>query len=135
MISIEFVLSVATTPDADPSLFRPLLDWFNLDDPWRKWLVAFGLLGQMVFVARWIIQWVASERRGKSHVPELFWWCSILGSMMLLAYFIVDRDPVGVLGQSIGWTVYSRNLYLIRVKHRHRDVETQAGPHESAPSA
>ena len=73
MISIEFVLSVAATPDADPSLFRPLLDWFNLDDPWRKWLVAFGLLGQAVFVARWIIQWAASERVGRSHVPELFW--------------------------------------------------------------
>ncbi len=118
MMSIEFVLSVATPSGADGSLLQPLLDWFNLDDPWRKWLVGFGVLGQMVFVARWIIQWVATERRGRSHVPELFWWCSLLGSMMLLTYFIVDRDPVGVLGQSIGWTVYGRNLYLIRIKHR-----------------
>lgn len=131
MIALEFVLSVATPSGADPSLFQPLLDWFNLDDPWRKWLVAFGLLGQAVFVARWIIQWVASERRGMSHVPELFWWCSLFGSMMLLAYFIIDRDPVGMLGQSLGWTVYSRNLYLIRIKHRHPDVE----PHGQAPSA
>ena len=131
MIALEFVLSVATPSGADPSLFQPLLDWFNLDDPWRKWPVAFGLLGQAVFVARWIIQWVASERRGMSHVPELFWWCSLFGSMMLLAYFIIDRDPVGMLGQSLGWTVYSRNLYLIRIKHRHPDVE----PHGQAPSA
>ncbi len=123
MIAIEFVLSVATPSGADQSLFQPLMDWFDLDDPWRKWLVAFGLLGQMVFVARWIIQWAASERRGKSHVPELFWWCSMLGSMMLLAYFILDHDLVGMLGQSVGWTVYSRNLYLIRIKHRHPGVE------------
>ena len=124
MMAIEFVLSVATPSGAAESMLQPLLDWFNLDDPWRKWLVAFGILGQAVFVARWIIQWVASERRGKSHVPELFWWCSLLGSMMLLAYFIVDRDPVGMLGQSLGWTVYSRNLYLIRIKHRHPGDES-----------
>ena len=123
MIAIAFVLSLATPSGADPSLFQPLLDWFDLDDPWRKWLVAFGLLGQMVFVARWIIQWAASERRGKSHVPELFWWCSLLGSMMVMAYFILDHDLVGMLGQSVGWTVYSRNLYLIRIKHRHPGVE------------
>ena len=131
MIAIEFVLSVATPSGAGQSLFQPLLDWFNLDDPWRKWLVAFGILGQAVFVARWIIQWAASERRGTSHVPELFWWCSLLGSMMLLAYFVIDHDPVGMLGQSLGWAVYSRNLYLIRIKHRHPGVE----PPEQAPSA
>ena len=48
-----------------------LLDWFHLDDPVRRWLIAFGFLGQFIFFGRWIIQWVASERRKESHVPEL----------------------------------------------------------------
>ncbi len=100
------------------SMFQPALDWFNLDDPWRQWLVLFGLLGQGVFFGRWIVQWIASERRGESHMPELFWWCSIVGAMMLFTYFLIDHDLVGMLGQSVGWLVYSRNLYLIKAKHR-----------------
>ena len=100
------------------SMFQPALDWFNLDDPWRQWLVLFGLLGQGVFFGRWIVQWIASERRGESHMPELFWWCSLVGAMMLFTYFLIDRDLVGMIGQSVGWLVYSRNLYLIKAKHR-----------------
>ena len=52
------------------SVMDPLLEWFRLEDPWRKWLIGFGFLGQTVFFLRWIIQWVSSERRGESHVPE-----------------------------------------------------------------
>ena len=100
------------------SIFQPALDWFNLGDPWRQWLVLFGLLGQGVFFGRWIVQWIASERRGESHMPELFWWCSLVGAMMLFTYFLIDRDLVGMIGQSVGWLVYSRNLYLIKAKHR-----------------
>lgn len=96
------------------------MDWFHLDDPVRRWLIAFGFLGQLIFFGRWIIQWVASERRRQSHVPELFWWCSLVGSLMLLVYFLLDRNLVGAVGQAVGWTVYSRNLYLIKVRHRER---------------
>ncbi len=89
-------------------------DWLGLEDPWHFWLMAFGLLGQAVFFARWIIQWIATERRGESHVPELFWWCSLIGAAMLFLYFSVRGDLVGMLGQVVGWMVYGRNLYLIR---------------------
>ncbi|MHC4989709.1 MAG: lipid-A-disaccharide synthase N-terminal domain-containing protein [Planctomycetota bacterium] len=100
----------------DTALLQPILEWFELEEAWRLWLVAFGLVGQVVFCARWIIQWIASEVRGESHMPVLFWWASLLGATMLLTYFIIDRDPVGIVGQGTGWLVYSRNLYLIRKK-------------------
>lgn len=118
MIEIEVVIGAADPAGSAGGVLAPLVEWFRLEDPFRKWLVAFGFLGQVVFFMRWIIQWVASERRGKSHVPELFWWCSLIGAAMLLTYFVLDHDPVGILGQAVGWTVYCRNLYLIRVRHR-----------------
>ncbi len=104
--------------EAGGTLLSPITDFFNLNDPFQQALVLFGLVGQAVFLARWIVQWIASERKGESHVPELFWWCSLVGAAMLFTYFLVRREPVGLIGQSVGWTVYARNLYLIRVKNR-----------------
>ena len=126
MIAIEVYIAVAEPNGVSQSFLQPMLDWFDLDDPWRKGLVLFGFLGQLIFFGRWIVQWIASERRGESHVPELFWWCSLVGAMMLFTYFVIDRDPVGILGQSVGWIVYSRNLYLIKVKRGQRGK--QAAP-------
>ncbi|MCS7313689.1 MAG: lipid-A-disaccharide synthase N-terminal domain-containing protein [Acidobacteria bacterium] len=76
------------------------------------WLI-LGLVGQGLFSARFLIQWIASERARRSVVPTLFWVFSILGSTILLIYAIHRRDPVFVLGQSLGLFVYGRNLYLI----------------------
>ena len=73
----------------------------------------FGLLGQVVFMGRLIIQWRASEKAKSSVVPPLFWWFSLLGSSMLLIYFIWRKEPVGFLGQSTGWFIYVRNLWFI----------------------
>ena len=95
-----------------------LLEWFRLDDPWARWLAVFGFLGQAIFFGRWIIQWISSERRGESHVPELFWWFSLTGAAMLFTYFVLRHDAIGMLGQGVGWTVYCRNLYLIRSRRR-----------------
>jgi lipid-A-disaccharide synthase-like uncharacterized protein len=92
--------------------------WLDVTEPWEMWWLLLGLLAQVTFFGRWIIQWVASEVRREAVMPVLFWWCSLLGATMLLVYFIGRREPIGVLGQAIGWTVYSRNLYLIKVKHR-----------------
>jgi len=75
---------------------------------------ALGLLGQAIFFSRFLVQWIASERAGRSHVPPLFWWLSLAGSMLLLAYAIHRKDPVFVLGQAFGWLVYTRNLALLR---------------------
>ncbi len=99
--------------------------WLDVAEPWEMWWLLLGLLAQAVFFGRWIIQWVASEMRRESVMPVLFWWCSLLGASMLLVYFVGRREPIGVLGQAFGWTVYSRNLYLIKVRHRSPKADPQ----------
>jgi len=78
--------------------------------------VGLGLLGQVLFTGRMVVQWVVSERRKRSVVPVIFWWMSLGGATMLLVYFIWRRDIVGVLGQGMGWFIYVRNLMLIYAK-------------------
>ena len=86
-------------------------------DPSKTWL-AVGLLGQACFSARFLVQWIASERRRESVVPVYFWHLSLVGGVILLAYAIHRRDPVFILGQSAGLAVYLRNLYLIARRDR-----------------
>lgn len=78
-----------------------------------------GLLGQVLFFSRFLVQWVASERKGKSTIPISFWYLSIGGGGLLLFYAIWRKDPVITLGQAVGLFVYIRNLMLI---HRHKAV-------------
>ena len=75
--------------------------------------VAIGFLGQGLFFGRWVIQWIASERKAESRVPVAFWYMSLVGGLITLAYAIYRRDPVFIAGQSIGALVYVRNLMLI----------------------
>ncbi len=75
--------------------------------------IAIGFLGQGLFFGRWIIQWLASERSAQSKVPIAFWYMSLIGGLITLAYAIYRRDPVFIAGQSIGAVVYVRNLMLI----------------------
>lgn len=77
------------------------------------WLI-LGYLGQALFFSRFLVQWVASERAGRSVVPVSFWFLSIAGGLILLAYSIWRKDPVFILGQSCGALIYARNLMLIR---------------------
>ncbi len=86
------------------------------------WL-GVGLLGQAFFSARFLVQWIATERRRKSVVPTPFWYFSIGGGLTLLAYAIYRLDPVFILGQGAGLVVYARNLYFIR---RHREHPAEA---------
>lgn len=78
--------------------------------------VLFGLLGQFFFLMRFVIQWIVSEKKGESVIPDNFWYLSILGSVILLLYAIYRRDPVFIAGQSVGSVVYIRNIMLIRNK-------------------
>ena len=78
----------------------------------KAWL-AIGFLGQALFAARFLVQWIASERKRESVVPTSFWYLSLGGAAILLAYAIWRRDPVFVLGQAFGFVVYMRNLVLI----------------------
>ena len=79
------------------------------------WLwLAVGFAGQALFSARFLVQWLASERRGRSVVPLAFWYFSVAGGMTLLAYAMYRRDPVFIVGQLGGLAIYLRNLQLIR---------------------
>jgi lipid-A-disaccharide synthase-like uncharacterized protein len=84
----------------------------------QLWL-GIGFLGQALFSARFLAQWVASERRRRSVVPRVFWYFSVAGGLTLLAYAVHRWDPVFIVGQAAGLVVYARNLYFI-----HRNPET-----------
>jgi lipid-A-disaccharide synthase-like uncharacterized protein len=84
----------------------------------QLWL-GIGFLGQALFSARFLAQWVASERLQKSVVPRVFWYFSVAGGLTLLAYAVHRWDPVFIVGQAAGLVVYARNLYFI-----HRNPET-----------
>ncbi len=86
---------------------------FNITSPAGMAWVALGLGGQLLFTGRMLVQWISSERSKRSIVPVSFWWMSLIGATMLLAYFIWRRDIVGILGQATGWIIYIRNLVLI----------------------
>lgn len=75
--------------------------------------IMIGLVGQTCFFLRFVVQWVASERAGRSVVPGVFWHLSIAGSLVILAYALWRRDPVFIVAQSMGLLVYFRNLVLI----------------------
>ncbi|MGC2081783.1 MAG: lipid-A-disaccharide synthase N-terminal domain-containing protein [Bradyrhizobium sp.] len=89
------------------------------------WL-AFGLAAQLAFAARFLVQWIASERAGKSVVPMAFWFFSIAGGTMTLIYGLVKREPVIILGQLLSNIIYVRNVMLI-FKSRQRQTETLSG--------
>lgn len=81
-------------------------------DPW----LIVGFVGQAFFFSRFLVQWIAAERRGESIVPSAFWYLSIGGGLLLLLYALHLKDPVFVAGQAIGSVVYARNLALIHRK-------------------
>ena len=83
----------------------------------NQWLI-IGFVGQALFGARFIIQWIVSEKKGESTIPLAFWYCSIGGAMVLLSYAIYKQDPVFIVGQSLGSIVYIRNLILIDRKRK-----------------
>ncbi|MEW6536759.1 MAG: lipid-A-disaccharide synthase N-terminal domain-containing protein [Candidatus Auribacterota bacterium] len=79
-------------------------------------VVGFG--GQILFFSRFLVQWIISEYRRESVIPEVFWYLSIAGSSLLLTYAIYRKDPVFILGQSVGFVVYIRNIILINKKKK-----------------
>lgn len=80
------------------------------------WIV-LGLIGQFTFMGRFVLQWIVSERLGRSIIPIYFWYMSIVGSLLLLFYALHRQDPIFILGSSGGSIIYVRNLVLI---HRER---------------
>jgi lipid-A-disaccharide synthase-like uncharacterized protein len=87
------------------------------------WL-GFGIVAQLLFTARFIVQWIASEKAGKSVMPLAFWFFSMAGGMMTLVYGLVKREPVIIMGQALAVFIYMRNLALI---FRERKVSGNKG--------
>lgn len=85
-------------------------DVFVLKLDWWAWV---GIIAQLLFTARFVVQWIASERAGKSVVPMAFWWFSILGGGLLLVYALYRKDPVFIIGQGLGMGIYVRNIVLV----------------------
>lgn len=96
-----------------------ILSWATYDNLW----LIVGFAGQALFASRFIIQWFKSELEGRSVIPVAFWYCSLGGGVVLLAYAIYKMDPVFITGQAAGLIVYSRNLFLIS---RERELLKQA---------
>jgi lipid-A-disaccharide synthase-like uncharacterized protein len=87
------------------------------------WWLVLGFLAQALFTARFLVQWIASERAGKSVMPIAFWFFSIGGGVLLLVYALYRRDPVFILGQAFGVFVYARNLHFeLRDRRRQRSA-------------
>jgi len=96
--------------------------FFGLD--W-SYLMVLGFVGNALFSMRFLVQWLASEREGKSVIPVSFWYWSIAGSVLMCIYFIFRRDPVGILAYLPNSLIYFRNLMLIR---KHEFAFTAAAP-------
>src|SRR6478752_167499 len=86
------------------------------------WWVALGFIAQALFSMRFVVQWIASERAGRSVMPTAFWIFSIGGGVLLLIYALYRKDPVFIAGQALGLLVYIRNLYFIIVNGRQASV-------------
>jgi lipid-A-disaccharide synthase-like uncharacterized protein len=99
-------------------------------------LVLFGFAAQILFMMRFLVQWIVSERRGRSTIPNAFWYLSLLGGVLLCVYAILKRDPVFTLGQTLGVFIYLRNIILIqrRSARLRRQVNARAAAAASSPS-
>jgi lipid-A-disaccharide synthase-like uncharacterized protein len=94
------------------------MDFTSLSTEDIVWL-GIGFFGQSLFFSRWLLQWFVSEKKAESQIPVSFWYMSLAGSVIVLAYAIHKIDPVFIAGQSVGTVVYIRNLILIhRAKER-----------------
>ena len=96
-----------------------------MNDTWT-WIVV-GFAGQALFSARFILQWLASERARRSVIPKAFWYFSLGGSTVLLAYAIHRQDPVFIVGQATGLFIYLRNLSLIARETTHAAGQVAPG--------
>ncbi len=87
-------------------------------------ILVIGFTGQAMFFMRFFVQWLYSEKHRRSLIPTAFWYFSLGGSLLLLTYAIIKRDPVFIVGQSTGFIIYTRNLVLIR-REKNEKTEPQ----------
>lgn len=99
-----------------------------------SWTI-FGFMGQTIFMSRFLVQWLSSEKEGRSVVPLAFWYLSLCGGAVLAIYAIQRKDPVFIFGQGLGLIVYVRNLQLIRAERlRNRQQQTESASRNGTDS-
>ena len=103
--------------------------WASVSATELIWL-SVGFTAQLMFSMRFIVQWIASEKAKQSIVPEIFWYFSLAGGLMLFVYAIYRMDPVFILGQGMGLVIYSRNIYFIRRSKQAGDPKATKFPAE-----
>jgi lipid-A-disaccharide synthase-like uncharacterized protein len=110
------------------------MDWlmgvFGVHSGYELAWIGIGLAGQAMFMVRFIVQWIVSERARRSVIPVSFWWFSVAGAAILLLYAIHRLDPVFILGQLLGFVVYFRNIWLVRAERQRR--RSRQAPGDSA---
>jgi lipid-A-disaccharide synthase-like uncharacterized protein len=89
------------------------------------WWLALGFSAQLMFSARFLVQWIVSERRKESVVPNSFWFFSFVGGLLLFIYAIKRQDPVFILGQGMGLIIYTRNIILIQRKKKKANYNSE----------
>lgn len=106
-------------------LWASFVAWLNVVfiEQFNLWIV-FGFVAQVMFMMRFVVQWVASERARRSVVPVAFWFFSVVGGALLFVYAIHRQDPVFIAGQGAGLFIYLRNIWLI---YRERREDVAAG--------
>jgi lipid-A-disaccharide synthase-like uncharacterized protein len=117
------------------------ISWTWVCQEIQKPLVIFGFAGQFIFFLRFAVQWFASERRGRSHIPIAFWYLSLAGGAMSFVYALLKPDLVFMMAQGLGLLIYIRNLMLIyqrrvRVQDRRRQrtlIADGEDPEEATP--
>ena len=113
------------------TLLGKLAAWWSATPGTERAWLAIGFTAQLMFSMRFVVQWIASERAKQSIVPEMFWYFSCAGGLMLLAYAIYRVDPVFILGQAMGLFIYARNIHMIW-RSRHAPDESDAAPSKPA---
>lgn len=99
-------------------MIQSLLEYFKVTSTLDLIWLGVGLFAQLMFSMRFLVQWISSEKARKSVMPVAFWWFSIMGGLLLLAYGVYRGEPIIILGQAFGVIVYSRNLWLIHVERK-----------------
>lgn len=94
-------------------MLAKLTAWWTALSPAELMWLTVGLTGQVMFSARWLIQWFMTEKSRRSTMPDAFWYLSLLGGLLVFAYGLHRMDPVILLGQ-FGIVIYARNLVFIR---------------------
>lgn len=105
-----------------------LVQWWKAAPTAELVWLAVGLAAQLMFSMRFIVQWVVTERARASVVPEMFWYFSFAGGVLLLSYAIYRLDPVFILGQATGLVIYVRNIYFIWLGKRVTGAANAAPP-------